>query len=373
MIRPLCMQKPHILILCTHAVFLHSHRLKLVQRLRMRGYSVSALLGKHPSDDADKRAQNLLRLEGLDLYLGVIKILKHIISSIINFRKIDKVIYIGVRQIILGSLLLLIKPRSKHIFIFTGLSGILHSKNITTKFMVRTILIFLKFFMGKKDITAIVQNEHDSDYVSKNLKIKNIFLVPGSGTDLSLFPKINFNDKKNQIVFVGRILIDKGVKEFIQAAAELERCYPNWEFKIFGGIYTKNKMSISAEDLKYLLNGTGIVYSGHVDNIHQVLTEAKIMCLPSYHEGFPKAIVDACAAGCAIVTTNVPGCNAAIEHGIQGLLVDSRDVTSLRNALEKCICDDAMVRDFSTNARALALKKYDVDEITDQLMFALGA
>ena len=367
------MQKANILILCTHAVFLHSHRIKFIQRLRMKGYSVSALLGKHPSNKADEHAQNLLRFEGLDLYIGASKILMHVLFIIINFKKIDKVIYIGVRQIILGSLLLLVKSKSKHVFVFSGLSGMLHSQSWKTQTVVKIIFSFLKLLMWKKDLVAIVQNTHDFDYISKHLKIKHVILVPGSGTDLNLFPKIDFDDKKNQVVFVGRILVDKGVLEFIQAATELKKNYPNWDFKICGGIYTKNRNSISAEHLENILAGTNVSYSGHVDNIHHVLTEAKIMCLPSYHEGFPKAIVDACAAGCAIVTTNVPGCNESIEHGTHGLLVKSKDITALKNALETCICDDAKLREFSFNARALAIKKYSVDEITDQLMYALGA
>ena len=103
-----------------------------------------------------------------------------------------------------------------------------------------------------------------------------------------------------------------------------------------------------------------ILFLGYVKNINSLFNAASIVCLPSYREGFPKALIEACASGCAVVATNVPGCKDAIKNNYNGLLCDVKNYSDTARKVEKLILDEKKRKNFSRNSRKLAEKYYNL-------------
>ena len=135
----------------------------------------------------------------------------------------------------------------------------------------------------------------------------------------------------------------------------LNKKYPNWKFHIAGTLnYKKNQeYFIKKNNLK------NIKFYGHYEKIYKLFNESSIVCLPSYREGFPKSLIEASASGCAIVTSNVPGCRDVIKNNYNGYLCLPKNIDSLYSKLDKLINNKKIREIFFKNSRKLAEKKFD--------------
>src|SRR5690606_13083786 len=120
---------------------------------------------------------------------------------------------------------------------------------------------------------------------------------------------------------------------------------------------------VCSSDLNEWVQKGDLEWWGHQSDMPEVLSQATIVVLPSYREGMPKVLLEAQALGRPIVTTDVPGCREAIENGKTGFLVQVKDEHSLANAIEKLIINEGLCLEFSRNARALAEKKFDIEQV----------
>ena len=220
----------------------------------------------------------------------------------------------------------------------------------------------------KTPVRIIVQNTDDLKTISSlQNKKNNISLIPGSGVNLMRFK--NSNEAKEKIVlFPARVLRDKGIFEFISASHTLSNLYPEWDFIVAGDLYSKNPSAVSVSTINRWKNSTKITFLGHVENMEEYFHKASIVCLPSYREGMPKALLEAAAASCAIVTTDTIGCREAIVPNKTGLLVKVGDSDNLKMALERLILNEGMRKKFSKNGRMLAEQKYSVEYVVEQTL-----
>ena len=150
--------------------------------------------------------------------------------------------------------------------------------------------------------------------------------------------------------------MEKGINEFLISTKLLSKKYPDWKFYIAGTLnYKKNQKNIiKDEKIK------NIKFLGYHKKIYKLFNESSIVCLPSYREGFPKSLIEASGSGCAIVTTNVPGCRDAIINNFNGYLCKPRDIASLSSKLDIIISDKKIRNTFEKNSRKLALNKYSL-------------
>ena len=129
-------------------------------------------------------------------------------------------------------------------------------------------------------------------------------------------------------------------------------------FLIAGTLDYKNNQN----KLEIIIQNKKIKFLGYEEKMYNLFNKASIVCLPSYREGFPKSLIEASSSGCAIVTTNVPGCREAVKKNKNALLIKPKDYKVLYKNLEKLILDKKLRKKFSYNSRVLAKKKYDVKE-----------
>ncbi|WP_165742197.1 glycosyltransferase family 4 protein, partial [Pseudoalteromonas sp. Z1A6] len=193
-------------------------------------------------------------------------------------------------------------------------------------------------------------------------------LIKGSGADLSVYnyspEKITNNVK---IVMACRLLKEKGVYQYIEAARIVKEQYPNTEFLLVGTPDLENPNTVKQIEIDSWVNKNLITYLGHRSDIPAVFADANIVCLPSFYgEGVPKVLIEAAACGRSIVTTDNPGCRDAVIEGETGLTVPIRDARALAIAIQKLISEPELRVSMGNKARAFAEAEFDVDSVVSK-------
>jgi glycosyltransferase involved in cell wall biosynthesis len=172
---------------------------------------------------------------------------------------------------------------------------------------------------------------------------------------------------RHEFLMIGRLILDKGFREFVAAARLVKRKYPEAVFRVVGmfddhpgGITRRQMDQWTAEGL--------LVFDGPTDDVRAALAGCTVYCLPSYREGMPRSVLEAMATGRAIITTDAPGCRDTVEEGVSGFLVPVRDPAALAIAMEKFIAEPDLARTMGMASRGLAEEKFDVHRVNEKIL-----
>jgi len=217
-------------------------------------------------------------------------------------------------------------------------------------------------FQGVSQV--IFQNSNDKEMFLryKLISPKKVYLVKGSGVNTEYFTShVNDNRINGNITFalISRMLWDKGVGEFVEAAKSTKRNLPTGKFLLVGSPDSGNPNTVSEKYLEDQSANGYIEWIGHVDDVKPFIVKSDVVVLPSYREGLPKVLLEAASCGRAIVATDVPGCREIVEHGINGLLVPPKDVSSLAEAMLKLAKDPGLRLQMGQNGRKKVLREFD--------------
>jgi glycosyltransferase involved in cell wall biosynthesis len=366
-----------------NSAFFVSHRLPIALEAIKSGYGVYLLVGNPGSVLMELDANNKLRefditviqcrfsSDGLNPLIEVFQFFK----VLLQLRKIKPhlVHCISPKGILYGGLAAKLLKTPKLVIAISGMGSLFTNEDRRYKlFKIISILYrhLLSIILSCKNKTIIVQNQDDRDFILKfkNVRHGEIVLIPGSGVDLKLFSQIKFEDKDKIVLFPARILKDKGAFEFVNAARILKVNFPEWKFIMAGTSDYANPSKISEQIIDQWVLGGYIEWLGYVPNMVGLYAKASIVCLPSYREGMPKALLEAAAAGCAVVTTNAIGCKDAIIPNVTGVLVPVCDVPSLVDALASLMDNNTMRSEFGRAAISLATEKYSLDSVVRRTM-----
>lgn len=216
---------------------------------------------------------------------------------------------------------------------------------------------------------ALVQNPDDAELLVRlGVPRGNVRRVAGSGVDLARFRPAAEPGGIPVIVLPARLLWDKGVGEFVEAARMLRSRGVDAHFVLVGEPDPANPASISTEQVAEWVRDGVVKHVGWLNDMPSVFAQAHIVCLPSYREGLPKSLIEAAASGRPIVTTNVPGCREVVEEGVQGLCVPPRDANALADALAKLIADPTLRARMGEAARKRAEMEFGLDAVIDQTL-----
>jgi len=221
-----------------------------------------------------------------------------------------------------------------------------------------------------KKTQVIFENPEDQNTFIQNrlLQPEQTHLILGTGVDVEKFQPTRKTDDTPLVLFSSRLLITKGLLEFVEAAQLLKQKGLKVRFAFAGTTDPGNQASIPQGQIDAWQRSGLVEIWGWQDDMPSILAKADIFCLPSYREGVPNALLEACACGIPIVTTDVPGCRDVVTHELNGLLVPPRDSQALANAMEKLL-NDASLRDTMGNAgREIALEKFSLDKIIEQTL-----
>jgi len=219
--------------------------------------------------------------------------------------------------------------------------------------------------LGHRHSRVIFQNANDRDVLRSAgvVRPEQVVIIRGSGVDLDAFPAVDEPDGAPRALMVSRLLVDKGVREFVEAARRTSGHPSGLRWTLAGSPDPGNPASIGEAELADWQREGIVEFLGERDDVAALYQQSHIAVLPSYREGLPKSLVEAAASGRAVVTTDVPGCRDAIEPGVSGLLVPAADPAALAEAVSR-LADDADLRQSMAAAgRRLAEQAFDIHKI----------
>jgi glycosyltransferase involved in cell wall biosynthesis len=214
--------------------------------------------------------------------------------------------------------------------------------------------------LNLKNTQVIIENDEDCEsLVSGNfVKMSNIQVIKGAGVDLSLYKAIPENLDAKVVTMFSRVLRDKGVLDYVEAAKIVHREFPEAVLQLVGDCDPGNPTSFSESEVRSWESAGSIKWLGYRTDVPELLAASNIVCLPSYREGLPKTLLEACAAQRAIVATDVTGCREVVSHGSNGLLVQVRDPEKLAEAISQLLGDQVQRMAFAKNGRARAENEF---------------
>ncbi len=224
---------------------------------------------------------------------------------------------------------------------------------------------------------VLFHNEDDREALIKRgtVKRQKSMVVNGSGVDVELFKPREKAEKKQTgatcFIMVARIIKDKGIIEFLEASRTLRKSGFDVKCSLVGGFDT-NPSSMKLKDIEPYIQEGSVTYLGETKNVAELLRENDVFVLPSYHEGRPRAALEAMATGLAVITTDVPGCRDCIENGANGILVEPRNPETLANAMKKLAAEPELVKTMGKASRRIAEEKYDVGKVNREIMEIMG-
>ncbi|AXX91797.1 glycosyltransferase family 1 protein [Malaciobacter molluscorum LMG 25693] len=292
-------------------------------------------------------------LSEISIFIKIYKLLKDLSSDITHFVTIKPVLYGGIVSRFLNL--------NKKVFSISGLGFIFINQGLKASLVRSVVKLMYKVALKGKNSHVIVQNPDDKKIVNSLVK-QPISLIRGSGVDLNKYKYKGENNTEDiKISMACRLLKDKGVFEYIEAAKIIKQKLPNVNFELFGDIDIHNPASLTPTDIENIKSDGFVKVYGFINNISEVFSESNIVVLPSYREGLPKVLIEAAACGRAVVTTDVTGCRDAIEPNKTGLLCKVKDAKSLAENIEKLIKDKELRNSMGKEGRLLAQKEFDIN------------
>jgi glycosyltransferase involved in cell wall biosynthesis len=217
--------------------------------------------------------------------------------------------------------------------------------------------------------TVIVENKDDQAVIADiGVAAQHLHLIRGAGVDTLLYAPSPEAESAPLVVLPARMLWDKGVGEFVEAAIQLKSRGVNARFVLVGEPDEENPTSVSEHQLVNWQKNAVVDWWGRREDMPQVLAQSHIVCLPSYREGLPKSLLEAASCGRPIVTTDVPGCREIVRDGDNGLLVEVCNSTALTDALAKLLADPELRQQMGRRGRERVMNEFSQERIVAQVL-----
>jgi glycosyltransferase involved in cell wall biosynthesis len=195
--------------------------------------------------------------------------------------------------------------------------------------------------------------------------------VNGTGVDLDVWPSLPAVTEPMTFLLAARLLREKGVGEFAEAARRIKAAHPHTRFILLGGLDSNPNSFSAAEVSNWVAEGL-LDWSGHVP-VAPWLAQTSVFVLPSYYrEGVPKSILEAMASGRSIITTDAPGCRETVADGDNGWMVPPRNVDALVDAMQRFIVEPGLVAAMGARSRVMAVEKFDIRNVNATMIGAMG-
>ncbi|MEY4684006.1 MAG: hypothetical protein RLZ25_465 [Pseudomonadota bacterium] len=369
--------RPKLLFFVTEDWYFCSHRLPLAIAARDAGFEVSVATRVNAHAEAISREG--IRLIPLKLSRGGKNPLREwrtlwALFRILRNEKPDILHNVAVKPVLYGSLTARLAGTSRVVNAVAGL-GHLFAIQERASFLRNVVKLAFRFLLRGHG-RVIVQNPDDLQLLESSGAILKgqATLIRGSGVDLSRFAPSPEPPGTPIIVFAARLLWDKGVQEFVEAAKNLKKEGIEGRFVIVGAPDDENHAAIPSEQLADWAAEGMIECWGHRTDMAEILAGAILFCLPSYYgEGVPKVLLEAAASGRPLITTDMPGCREVVEDGVNGLLVQPRDIEGLTVAIKRLLSDSALRARMGQASRQRAEAFFGIEAVTAQTLAVYDA
>jgi len=195
-------------------------------------------------------------------------------------------------------------------------------------------------------------------------------VLNGSGVDVAAFNVVPLPSEP-AFLLIARLLGDKGVREYVQAAREIRLVRPGVKFLLVGWI-DENPDAIRQSELNAWIQEGVVEFLGRMADVRPAIAKASVYVLPSYREGTPRTVLEAMAMGRAIITTDAPGCRETVVDGLNGLLVPVREVAPLVAAMQHFLDSPRLLSSMGQQSRRLVIEKFDVHKVNAVMLNEMG-
>jgi glycosyltransferase involved in cell wall biosynthesis len=331
-----------VLFIVTEDWYFWMHRSNLAKHLQKIGYQVfvATTRGSHYSEIVSS-GFTFIELQIQRKSLNPIQRIQNLFSirRVLQRVKPDIIHNISIQPIFLVNLATYLNPKAKIINSFTGLGYLFLGDSWKKRFLSTIFSIVLRFLFIHKNRIFTFENQDDKNLfqTKKILSQKKVFVLPGSGVDSKRFYFSETNLSTYNILLPARLLYDKGILEFVEAARILKIKYPHYSFWLAGRLDFDNPSSIPQSKVQEWEREGLVQWLGNVDDMPQLYKSASIVCLPSYREGLPMSLLEAASIGRPLVATDTPGCREIVRDGENGFLVPVYSIQPIADAIEKIL------------------------------------
>lgn len=362
-----------ILFVVNSPEFFLSHRLPLAVAAKAKGFEVQVASAAGPDVDNIKEegfkhhvipfarsGQN--PFSELKTLIRLISLFKLIKPDLVHLITIKPVLYGGIAARVTG-------VRSV-VSAVSGLGTVFLASSKMAKLRKLLVTRLYRSAFKQKQLVVIFQNPDDKETLLNigALEPPQTRIIRGSGVALANYPFTSEPTGKFVVVMASRLLKDKGVFEFVEAARILRQRGIELEMRLIGSPDPGNLTSVTDQDLKCWTEEKCVSLLGFRKDIAAQYAAANIVCLLSYREGLPKSLVEAAACGRAVITTNVPGCRDAITPSETGLLIPAKSSVALADAIQKLLENPELRKQMGTAGRKLAEDAFSIENISSQHM-----
>lgn len=362
-----------ILFVVNAPEFFLSHRLPIAEAARHQGYSVHVATGAgiavqkiedlgftHHAIALARRGQN--PLNELATLFGFFRLNQKVKPDIVHLITIKPVLYGGIAARLSG-VPAVVAAVSGLGTVFLGKGGLAGARR-------KLVSLLYRLAFKQRRLAVIFQNPDDRDTLLAMgaLTAQQARMIRGSGVALADYPVLPQPTGIPVVVMAARLLKDKGVFEFADAARLLKARGIAVVMRLIGDPDPGNPSSVSEGDLEQWRSEALVELPGFMNDIAVQYAAANIVCLPSYREGLPKGLIEAAACGRAVITTDVPGCRDAITPGITGVLVQVKNATDLADAIQNLIESPDQLLRMGEAGRELAEDAFTIERVVDQHM-----
>jgi len=355
--------------------FFLSHRLPIALEAKKRGYEVTIFAIEEGGHGEEIRQYGLKFVplptsrSGTNIFIEM-KVLVFLFKYYRKERP-DIVHHVAVKPVTYGSVAAKLAKIPRVINALSGL-GFLFINAEDNKIAHTLVNTIFRYGFKNNNLRFILQNKDDFQMIQKMevLQAHQISIIKGSGVDLEEFYFSEENliqGEKIKVLLAARMLWDKGVGEFVEAARILQNNYgTTTQFILAGNVDSGNRAGISEAELLHW-NEEGIVtWIGFQKDIAKAIRDAHVIVLPSYREGLPKSLIEACAIGRPIVTTDVPGCREVVTEGINGFLVPKQNAIQLADKIAKLLENASLRKSMGKAGRKKAEAEFSIDNVIEQ-------
>lgn len=364
---------PRLLFLVTVDWFFCSHFLARAEAARDAGYDVLVLTSvKGHGDQIREAGLRLIPLEisrrSLNPFSALMELIR--ITRVYARERPTIVHHVALKPILLGSIAARLCNVPYVVNAVVGGGYVFTSKRFTASLFRPLLRSALRAVLNPPGSRVVFENADDlREFVgARQVRNEAAVLIRGAGVEPGLYRPGGYLPGTPLVVLVARLLWDKGIGEFVEAAGILRARGVRGRYALIGEQDSENRACIDSESLaKWAASGVVEIW-GFRRDMPNVLAHASVACLPSYREGLPKSLLEAMAASLPCVTTDVPGCREAVRDGDNGLLVPARDAKALAQALERLLLSSSLRQQMGRRGRQRLEEEFSDRTIVTQTL-----
>ena len=369
-----------IIIIGTVASSFYGFRADLIRAMREKQYTVYAFTSEYTDSDL-KKIESLgaipmtyeLNRGGLNPLSDIVATYK--LSKKIREIKPDLVFSYFSKPVIFGTIAAKLSKVPKIIGMLEGLGYTFTQQpeglSKKTELIKKVQVLLYKFALPHLDKLIFLNPDDPKDLIDQYaINVRKVEILGGIGLNLKEYPYQPISNIQQPInfLFIGRLLKEKGIHDFLNAAKIVKEKYPETQFTVLGAIDPHNLGALKQSELDELIASNIINYPGHVKNVKDWIASSHVFVLPSYREGVPRSTQEAMAIGRPIITTDVPGCRETVVNGVNGFLVPKWNPEALAEKMIYFIEHPDQIEKMGYESYKMAMDKFDAEKVNQRLM-----